>query len=122
LTTTTKHFVRTTEIPIGYGCYAGIIGSLGLLHRQKFQILENSTSRKLDLFPFSGDGEGNTLLGPLERALLPLDENRGYLFLRDPTEQVSPSPYLKVETDPGSETLRFLVFRTPDDGQSLETQ
>jgi hypothetical protein len=29
---------------------------------------------------------------------------------------VSPSPHLKTETDPVSETLFFLVFRILDDG------
>jgi hypothetical protein len=33
------------------------------------------------------------------------------LFLRDPTEQVSPSPHLRMETDPVSEPLCFLIFR-----------
>jgi hypothetical protein len=44
------------------------------------------------------------LLDLLERASL----NR---FLRDPTKSVSPSPHLRTETDPVSETLCFLVFR-----------
>jgi hypothetical protein len=34
----------------------------------------------------------------------------GYFFIRDPTEYVPPSPYLKTETDPVSETFRFLVI------------
>jgi hypothetical protein len=33
---------------------------------------------------------------------------------------VSPSPHLNTETDPVSETLCFLVFRIPDDGQTAE--
>jgi hypothetical protein len=44
------------------------------------------------------------------------------LFLRDPTEQMPPSPHVKMETDPVSETLCFLVFRIPDDGPSPEAQ
>jgi hypothetical protein len=32
-----------------------------------------------------------------------------------------PPPHLRTETDPVSETLCFLVFRIPDDGQSSET-
>jgi hypothetical protein len=34
---------------------------------------------------------------------------------------VSPSPHLRTDTDPVSETLCFLVFRVPDDEQSPET-
>jgi hypothetical protein len=37
-----------------------------------------------------------------------------WLFLRDATEEVSPSPHLKTETVPVSETLCFLEFRTMD--------
>jgi hypothetical protein len=35
---------------------------------------------------------------------------------------VSPSLHLKTETDPVSETLCFLVFKIPDDGQSPDAQ
>jgi hypothetical protein len=35
---------------------------------------------------------------------------------------VSPSLHLRTKTHPVSETLRFLVFRIPDDGHSPETQ
>jgi hypothetical protein len=42
--------------------------------------------------------------------------------LRDPTECVSPCPHLKPETVPVSETLCFLVFRIPDNGQSPQIQ
>jgi hypothetical protein len=42
-------------------------------------------------------------------------------FSWHPTEYVSPSPLLKMETDPLSETC-ILVFRIPDDGESPETQ
>jgi hypothetical protein len=41
---------------------------------------------------------------------------------RGPTEQLSPSPHLKIETVPVSETVCFLVFRIPDDGQRSESQ
>jgi hypothetical protein len=34
----------------------------------------------------------------------------------------SPSPYLKTETDPVSETLGYLLFRILDDEQSPQTQ
>jgi hypothetical protein len=41
------------------------------IHRPVFYKLENTTFRKLDLFPSSGEGEKTpTLLGPLERANL----------------------------------------------------
>jgi hypothetical protein len=45
------------------------------------------------------------------------DEN----FLKDPKDLMSPSTYLKAETDQVSKTLCFLVFRIPDDGQIPET-
>jgi hypothetical protein len=35
---------------------------------------------------------------------------------------LSPSPHLRSRTDPVSETLRFLVFRIPNDVQGPETQ
>jgi hypothetical protein len=45
--------------------------SLDFVHRPVFQITRNTTFRKLDLFPFSGElRETPTLLGPLERANL----------------------------------------------------
>jgi hypothetical protein len=46
----------------------------------------------------------------------------GSLFLRDPTEYMSSSLHPKTETDPVSETLCFLVFRNPCDGQTPEPQ
>jgi hypothetical protein len=36
--------------------------------------------------------------------------------------RVSPSLHLRMETDPVSETLCFLVFRITDDEQSQETK
>jgi hypothetical protein len=62
--------------------------------------------RKPDMFLSSGGGGGGktpTLLGPLERARL----NRWGL---------------RMETDPVSETLCFLLFRIPDAGISPEAQ
>jgi hypothetical protein len=68
---------------------------------------------KLDLFPFSGEGRKTlTLLGPLERMI----EVSSF------KDTVSPSPHLKMETDPVSETLCFLVFRILDNGKSPLTQ
>jgi hypothetical protein len=49
------------------------------------------------------------LFGPLERT----SHNQ---WTSDPTEQASPSSHLGTEADPISETLFFLVVRTPDDG------
>jgi hypothetical protein len=51
-------------------------------------------------------------LGPLERANL----NHWTIFPGDEHSIPLPSP----ETDPVSETFYFLIFRTPDDGQSPE--
>jgi hypothetical protein len=59
---------------------------------------------KLDVFMSSEDGrETSTLLSPLE-------SDWGQIFLRDPTEYVSPSLHLKTETDPNYETLCFVVI------------
>jgi hypothetical protein len=70
--------------------------------------------RKLDLFPSSGEGkEILTLLSPLERA------NLNYWTSK---EKANLSPYLETERGPVPETLCFLVFRNPDDGQSPNTQ
>jgi hypothetical protein len=68
--------------------------------------LENTTFRKLDLFPSSGEGETLTLLGSLERAN----------FI--PVIEVSP-PHLRTETDPVSEKLHSPLkeYRTMDKAQ-----
>jgi hypothetical protein len=51
--------------------YNKINGFLGFVRCPEFSILENTTFRKLDLFPSSGEGrEIPTLLGSLERANL----------------------------------------------------
>jgi hypothetical protein len=45
-------------------------GFLDFFHRPVFKKTENTTFPKLELFPFSGEGEGktHTQLSPLERA------------------------------------------------------
>jgi hypothetical protein len=44
---------------------------LDFIHRLEFEILENTTFRKLDLFPSSGEGgKTPTVLGPIKRANL----------------------------------------------------
>jgi hypothetical protein len=48
------------------------------------------------------------------------NNDRGYLFLRDPTESVTPTR-LRTETDPVSEMLCSLLIRMPDDGQIPKT-
>jgi hypothetical protein len=53
--------------------------------------------------------ETSTLLGPLKSA----NQNywsSGLALLRDPTEKVSSSPHLEMETDPVFEMLCFLVI------------
>jgi hypothetical protein len=69
--------------------------------------VENTTSRKLDLLPFPGEGkEIPTLLGHLKRGRSKVSAQ---LFLRSPTE-VSLSNHMRMETDPISKTLRFLII------------
>jgi hypothetical protein len=54
----------------------------------------------------------HTLLSPLETANLKA-------FSKGPNRiGVSPTPHLRTETDPVSETVCFLVSRIPNDGQS----
>jgi hypothetical protein len=45
-------------------------GFLDFVHRPEFYKQENTTFRKLDLFPTSGEGGAPTLLGTLEKAYL----------------------------------------------------
>jgi hypothetical protein len=45
-----------------------------------------------------------------------------WLFLRNPTQQVSPPTQPRTEKDQVSETLCSLVFRIPDDGWCPKTQ
>jgi hypothetical protein len=48
----------------------GMTGFLDYDHRPVFKIIENTTFRKLDLFPSSGEGkEAPALLGPLEELI-----------------------------------------------------
>jgi hypothetical protein len=70
---------------------------------------------------FMSSGEGGktpTQLGPLEWANLndwtglPLSKGPNWVGI------FPPPPHLRMETDPVSETLCFLVSRIPDDGQS----
>jgi hypothetical protein len=74
----------------------------------------NNAFRKLDLVPSAGEGRET----PTKLSTTDLSQ----LFLRNPTEYMSPSRHLRTETDPVSETPCFLVFRIPEDGQSLEAQ
>jgi hypothetical protein len=60
------------------------------------KLTKNTTFRKLDLFPSSGEGkETPTLLDPLERTIL---NHLAQFFLRDPREWISPTRHLKTET------------------------
>jgi hypothetical protein len=54
-----------------YGLLVKITGSLDFVHCPEYYIIENTTFRKLDLFPSSGEGREITiLLFPLERVNL----------------------------------------------------
>jgi hypothetical protein len=97
---------------------------MDFVNRPEISIIENTTFRKLDVVPSSGKGrETPRLLGPLETANLSRWTSWVIeVFLRDPTVWVTLYLHLKAETDPVSETLRFLVFRIMDDGQRPEAQ
>jgi hypothetical protein len=87
---------------------------LDFVHRPDFYKPENTTFRKLELFPSSGEGGAPTL-----------QKNQKLSFPQAMPEQKKVNhwklfPRLKTETDPVSETLCFLVCRNPDDGQSPE--
>jgi hypothetical protein len=82
---------------------ASITGVLDFLHRPVFGKLESTTFRKLAMFPTSGAWETLFVL-----RLLELTTNTVQVFLTR----------LRKETRPVSDTLCFLVFRIPDDGQS----
>jgi hypothetical protein len=58
-------------------------------------VLRNITFQELDLFQSSGEGVGDILLGPLERANI---NHWTKPFLMDPTEYVPPTPRLWMET------------------------
>jgi hypothetical protein len=95
----------------------GITVFLDFVHCPKFEILENTTFRKLNLFPASDEGrKTHTLLHPLESANL-----NNWNFLRDQKNKCFP-PLNWRRKHPVFETLCFLLFRLPDDGRSPETQ
>jgi hypothetical protein len=75
---------------------------LDFVHRPDFHKPENTMFRKLDLFPSSGEG----------------GEGRQLLYKKN--QRLAPPPRLRMETDPVSETLCFLVCGNPDDGQNPE--
>jgi hypothetical protein len=45
-----------------------IFGVLDFVHRPIFQKIENTTFRKLDLFPFAGEGGDNYSVGSIRRS------------------------------------------------------
>jgi hypothetical protein len=81
------------------------------------RIPENTTIRKLDPFPSSGEGtETPTLLGPLERANLNHWTKLDIALSKGPNTVSVSLRHLRTEKDPVSESLCLLVFRIPDDG------
>jgi hypothetical protein len=93
-----------------------ITGFLDFVHRPVFYKPDNTTFRKLDLFPSSSEGVDTYCVGYLKKSQ-PQSLVWFRLALRDPTEKVSP-PHLRTETILVSETLRSLAFRISDHGQS----
>jgi hypothetical protein len=96
-----------------------IIGFLDVIQSPEYQILENTTFRKLIVFLSLGEGkETFTKLGPLEEANPIHCIQLCYLFLRHPTMYLSPNLHLKTEAASVSETLHFIVRRIQDDEQN----
>jgi hypothetical protein len=79
----------------------------GFTQRLVFQKIENTTFRKLNLFPSSNEGETHVFCLSLALSKGP---NRAGVPM-----------YLRTETDPVSEKLRSLVFGIQDDGQRPNT-
>jgi hypothetical protein len=80
-------------------------------------ILTNTKGRKVsDLFPSSGEGVGDTCYIRSE-GTNSSHWDFNLLFLMDPTESVSPTPSL--EAGNRSSFQDVVIFRIPDDGQSL---
>jgi hypothetical protein len=88
---------------------------LDFVHRPDFYKPENTTFRKLDLFPSSGEGGATTL-----------QKKQKLAFPQAMPEQKKVNHWKQgdykhlTETDPVSERLCFLVCRNPDDGKSPE--
>jgi hypothetical protein len=83
---------------------------MNFVHRPVLLKLENALFRKLGLFLFAGEGE---VTMPWDFPLMmKLKVQTGF----------RPSPHLKTEADPVSETSRYLVFIVPNNGQSPKTQ
>jgi hypothetical protein len=95
-------------------------GFLDFFHRPVFWKLENTTFRKLDLFPSSGvGGKTPTQLGPLDRDSLN-HWTTPVIFTQ--LIRCLPSPIPEDGKRSVSETSCFLVPRIPDDGKSPKTQ
>jgi hypothetical protein len=88
--------------------FSGLFPSSGIPKKKK---TKNTTFRKLDLFPSSGEGgeKTPTQLGPLERANLNHWAQLSRCLL--------PHLHLRTETDPVSETSCFLEYRTMEEVQ-----
>jgi hypothetical protein len=77
-----------------------------------FGIIKNTPFRKLNLFPFLGEGwETLSLLGPLEGT------NLNHWTMVQQIKYLHPR-HLRTETDPASETLCSLECQTTDEVQN----
>jgi hypothetical protein len=90
-------------------CLTALLGSQECVHRLELKTTIKHVSKTGSVSVFSWR-EGDTSNG------------WGQLCLRNAVGSASPSPHLKTETDPLSESLSFLVFRIANAGQSPQTR
>jgi hypothetical protein len=104
---------------IGNMFFLRIIRSVDFVHRQELQgTRKHNVSEAGSVSVFRLEEEDTYSVGSLSKNNV---SHWTQIFLRDPTEYVSSPPLLKTEIYPVSGTLCFLVYRTPDDGQSPQT-
>jgi hypothetical protein len=91
---------------------------LDFFHRPVFKKEENTTFRKLDLFPSSGE-EGRYLISwaPQKELISPVIVISSFYGAQ--LSRCLP-PHLRTETDPVSEKSCFLLSIIPDDGKKIQ--
>jgi hypothetical protein len=101
---------KWTRVSLAYFIPSELLGSWTLFIVRNSKYLENTTSRKLDLFPSSGEGrETSDRLGPLEWLRLALSKGPNSVGVSIPT------PYGVNRTSSHDTVVSsYLEFRTTD--------